>query len=84
LAAPEGKEPFGKLGAELRCLLRLIEDFAVLGNCEPRLQYLEIAGNHGEKIVEVVGNATCKLADGFHLLRLTELLLHFDARSGPE
>ena len=47
---------------------------------EPPLQHLEIAGNHGEKIVEVVGDAACKLADGLHLLRLAEVLLHLDSR----
>ena len=32
-----------------------------------------------EKIVEVMGDAAGELADGFHLLRLAELLLHLDA-----
>ena len=80
LAAPEGEEPLGELGAELGGLLRLDEDFAMLRDREPLLQHLEIAGDHRQKIVEIMGNAAGKLADGFHLLGLPEVLLHFDAR----
>ena len=33
------------------------------------------AKNNGEHVVEVMGNPPCKLAYGFHLLDLEELLL---------
>ena len=38
-------------------------------------QELAVAGDHHEQIVEVVGDAAGEPADGFHLLRLAELLL---------
>src|SRR3984893_4815110 len=47
---------------------------------EPPLQHLEIAGDHGQKVVEVVGDTASELSNGLHLLRLPEILLHFDAR----
>ena len=46
---------------------------------EPPLEHLEIAGDHREKIVEVMGDAPGELADRLHLLRLAQLLLHLDA-----
>ena len=39
------------------------------------LEKFGIADDHGQQIVEVVGDAAGELADGLHLLRLDELLL---------
>src|ERR1700693_6229739 len=47
---------------------------------DPTFQHLKIARDHGQKVVEVVSDAAGELADGLHLLRLPEILLHFDAR----
>ena len=38
-----------------------------------------IAGDDGQQIVEIVRDAAGKLADGFHLLRLTQLCLELQA-----
>ena len=37
-------------------------------------QELRVAGDHHQQIVEVVGDAACETSDGFHLLRLAQLL----------
>jgi hypothetical protein len=50
----------GDLGEMRTVLDRLTEDF-------------DGSGDHGEDVVEVVGDATGKLTDGFHLLRLPDL-----------
>src|SRR5262249_44849686 len=42
---------------------------------DPPGQQLEIATDHGQQIVEVVGDAAGQLADRLHLLRLAEMLL---------
>ena len=62
----------------LRCLLGLLKNLAILRLLEALLQHLEVAGDDREKVVEVMSDASGELADGFHLLRLTELLLHLD------
>src|SRR5580765_5741302 len=36
------------------------------------LEYLEAAGEHGQKIIEVVRHAAGELSERFHLLRLTK------------
>ncbi len=38
-------------------------------------QHPRVAGNHSEKVVEIVGHTARQLPDGFHLLGLTELVL---------
>ena len=77
---PEGEQPLGQLGAELGGLLGLPENLALLRVLQPPLEHLEIAGDHREKIVEVMGDAAGELADGLHLLSLAQLLLHLHAR----
>ena len=37
-----------------------------------RLQQLQVAGDHEQQVVEVVGDAAGELADGLHLLRLRQ------------
>ena len=39
-----------------------------------------VAGDHGQQIVEVVRDAARELPDGFHLLRLPELLIFLRSR----
>src|SRR3954470_1141215 len=47
------------------------------------LQHFEIADHHGEQVVEVVGDPAGQLADRFHFLRLTQLVLDpLPVRSG--
>ena len=47
------------------------------------LQHFEIADDHGEQVVEVVRDAAGQLADRFHFLRVTQLLLDpLPVRSG--
>lgn len=44
----------------------------------PKVAYIV---NDSQEIIEIMGNATGQLADGFHLLRLTELVLELLAFS---
>ena len=74
LTAGEGQQMLGEVGAprcrgadhvgdlgEMRTVLdRLAEDF-------------DGSGDHGENVVEVVGDAAGELTDRFHLLRLPDL-----------
>src|ERR1700730_8409883 len=55
-----GADHVGDLGEMRTVLDRLAEDF-------------DSSGDHGENVVEVVGDATRELADRFHLLRLPNL-----------
>ena len=60
----------------------------LLGGSEAAAQ-LDVAGDHGEQVVEVVRDSARELSHRFHLLRLPQLLLdrplvrhvHCDARS---
>src|SRR5206468_12340312 len=67
--AGEGRRPFRRARDQLEVVSRL------------SVQGLELEGetaaarDDGEKVVEVVGDASRELADGLHLLRLQELLL---------
>ncbi len=86
LAAAEGQELPGQAGALLRRLLHL-RDVPLPVRVEPGIlqQQLGQAADHGEGVVEVVGDAAGELADGLELLRpaqpVLELLL---APPGPE
>ena len=55
-----GADHVGDLGEMRTVLDRLAEDF-------------DGSGDHGEDVVEVVGDATGELTDRFHLLRLPDL-----------
>ncbi len=71
LLAREGQQPLDQLDAALRRLhgrVEVIAHFAALAQL--LAQRLQIAGDHGEHIVEVVRQAAGELADGFHFLRL--------------
>src|SRR6185369_12092569 len=48
---------------------------AAVGEFERAQEKLAVAIDHGEQIVEVVGDATGEPADGFHLLGLAELVI---------
>src|SRR5690349_16954149 len=39
------------------------------------MEHVEVAGDDAEQVVEIMRDAAGKLPDGFHLLRLTKLLL---------
>ena len=59
-ARRRGADHVGDLGEMRTVLDRVAEDF-------------DGAGDHGQDVVEVVGDAAGELADGFHLLRLPDL-----------
>ena len=67
----------GQLGAVLDRVLGFAQHLALTRVIEAGLEHLEIAGDHRQKIIEVVRDAPGQLADRLHLLRLPELLLHF-------
>lgn len=50
-----------------------------LSLAEPPLGEIQAAENHGQHIVEVVGDASGQLTHGFHLLGLSQLLLGLHA-----
>jgi hypothetical protein len=75
LAAAEGK----KLVGEVCCTLAGLEDvldFGAEGVIDGHLveQQGAVTVDDGEEVVEVMGNASCQLADGFHFLGLAELV----------
>src|SRR6185312_9923535 len=76
LAAREGQELLRQLLGAARGQRRRGDEAQ-----QPRLvaelafEQLEIAGNHGQHIVEVVRDAAGELTDRFHLLRLAERVL---------
>ena len=47
---------------------------------KPAFQQFQVAGDDGEKIVEVMGHSSGELAHGFHLLGLAQLLLDLAQR----
>jgi hypothetical protein len=79
LLATDGENLPGEIAASQRersHLLHVVKRFGVgreFGQCE-----IAVAEHAREQIVEVVGNAAGEGADGFHLLRLAQLL--FTAR----
>ncbi|MNC91461.1 hypothetical protein D3C83_77300 [compost metagenome] len=46
---------------------------------QARDQHLGVAEDHGQHVVEVVGDPARELTDGFHLLRLPQLILEAPA-----
>jgi hypothetical protein len=44
---------------------------------ELQLKKIAVPQNYPEKIIKVVGNTPCQLADGFHLLGLPESFVHY-------
>ena len=76
LASAEGQELTSqRRGArasqlDLVCVLRTLVVFVRCGANEPGVSI-----DDRQQIVEVVGDASCQLADGLHLLRLPQLLL---------
>ncbi|MNJ08146.1 hypothetical protein D3C77_22550 [compost metagenome] len=80
LSAGECQQAMGHAGGTAHGLL------AQFKQCGQRIEaallqaftdQLQATANTGEQVVEVVGNATGQLADGFHLLRLAQVLLVF-------
>ena len=79
LPAAEREQLGGQLGALLQRVLRLPQHLALIRVAEAPLNHLQVAGDHGQKIIEIVSDAAGQLADRLHLLRLPELRLHLVA-----
>jgi hypothetical protein len=77
LAAGEGQETLGERGGPPRAVQRLAgrapEPRRLFG--QVAVDGVEIADDHLEQVVEVVGDAPGELADGLHFLGLTQRLL---------
>ena len=74
LLAREGEQVLGQLRAALGGIVDQLGNGGELGPVGHRVrQNSDRAGDDGEHIVEVVGDAAGQLADGIHLLRLPEL-----------
>src|SRR5215472_2415029 len=80
LAPTKSEQTAGELRAKLCGALRLLDELAVSRLVDARLEHLEIAGDHCQEVVEVVGEAASELPDRLHLLRLAEVLLHSGTR----
>jgi len=77
----EGQQPLRQRGAALGALQRAVDQPAqarIVG--QPLAQQAEIAHHGHQQIVEIMRDAAGELPDGFHLLRLPQLLLGFFAR----
>ena len=76
LLAREGEQLLDQRGRAVRVLLDLVEVgvFGV-GLVAPQHQQVAMAGDRGQQVVEVVGDAARQLADRLHLLALDELFL---------
>ena len=75
LAAREGEQAPGQIGAAERGRKRVLDQLLMLG-VRARSQIteqVEIADDDAEKIVEIMRHAAGQAADGLHLLRLIEL-----------
>ena len=74
LLAGKRQQPMGQCRAAQGAVLRPVQQ---CGDIAPRgqtfLRHFDIADHDRQKIVEVVGAAAGKLADGIHLLSLAEL-----------
>ena len=82
LAAREGKQLAGQLGAAPRgagggCDQLL--PVAIVGQCWQFFQHLQVALDHREQVVEVVGDAAGELADAFQALRMLQRILGLGA-----
>ncbi len=74
LAAGEGEQALGEVGTLEGGVERLLAELAHVGIVlAAHDQHVEAADDDGEQVVEVVGHAAGKVADGLHLLRLAEL-----------
>ena len=74
LLAGEGEQMLGQLRAALGGIVDQLGDGGELGPVGDRVgQDADRAGDDGQDVVEVVGDAAGQLADRVHLLRLAEL-----------
>ena len=53
----------------------LIERLLLLGIGQRAMNEVGISADDGEQVIEIMSDTPGELADGFHLLRLTELFL---------
>ena len=79
-AAAEREQPSGQPGGAL-CRVLNCADARQARIVRPLVvtKHIRRAADHGEQVVEVVGDAASELADGLHLLRLAQLLLECQA-----
>ena len=76
LLARESQQPTRQVCAALCCVHRHVDELGRITSGSALLGYeLQITHDHGQQIVEVVGDPARQLPDGLHLLRLTERLL---------
>ena len=86
LLAAERQQLAGQVGGSFRCGADLIE---ASGNVAGESHGVDasqvgVSTNDSQEIVKVMGNPAGELADGFQLLRLSEVLLRFSqGRLGP-
>ena len=80
LLSREGQQAAHEIGAAIGGLQGDLGGLAGARVCAgPFGQHVQIADDHGQEIVEVVGDAAGQLADAFHLLRLGQLAFRHPA-----
>ncbi len=81
LLTREREQPLRQRGGAICTVDGALDEavYADLSPAEPPLGKVQAAENHGQHIVEVVGNTSGQLPDGFHLLGLPQLLFGFHA-----
>ena len=77
MLASERQEPLGKRGGAVRALKSIVCRPSHASSVRRKIakQHLHIAYDNGQEIVEVVGYAARELADGLHLLGLSQCCL---------
>ena len=66
----EGEELAGELRPQLGGVLCLLDQYSKVLPLELILHQLQVTGNDGKQVIEVMRDAARQLADRFHLLRL--------------
>ena len=73
--APEREQLLGQCRGTVSGGPDLLRGFELIPGREPRHQQFAEAVDHHQQVVEVVGDAACKLTDGLHPLRQAQPLL---------
>ena len=81
LAAAEGQQLAGQAGGALAGVADLVDAAAARGSSGGQLveHHAAVAADDGQQVVEVVRHAAGQPADGFHLLRLAQLVFQLAA-----
>src|SRR5271166_4815878 len=74
LTATEGEELSRELRAVQRRVLSLLQELAQLGIVQAGGEHLQIGGDYGQEIVEIMRDPAGELPDRLHLLRLPEFV----------